>query len=163
MEIHPTILLVEDDEDDVLLIRRAFQKARLLNPLQVVRDGEEALEYLAGKGRYHDRRLYPLPFLLLLDLHMPKLNGFDVLSWIRQRPELRRMKVAVLTSSSNEHDFSKAMDLGAHSYFVKPGSLEEFVHLMLRLQGHWILVDSEESLDQSRPLTNTPQVFTEDI
>src|ERR1041384_7323689 len=122
MEIHPTILLAEDDEDDVLLIRRAFQRARLLNPLQVVRDGEEAIEYLAGGDRYRNRTIHPLPFLLLLDLHMPKLNGFDVLTWVQSRPELRRIKVAVLTSSSNEYDFSKAMSLGAHSYFTKPGS-----------------------------------------
>jgi CheY-like chemotaxis protein len=147
MEQHPTILLAEDDEDDVVLIRRAVEKARLLNPLQIVRDGEEALEYLAGEGRFADRTSYPLPFLLLLDLHMPKQNGFDVLCWIRQRPELRRMKIAVLTSSSDEHDYAKAMQLGANSYFRKPGSLEEFVHLMLRIHGHWVLLDNSGAAD----------------
>jgi CheY-like chemotaxis protein len=147
MEILPTILLAEDDEDDIVLIQRAMQKARLLNPLRVVRDGEEALNYLAGESRYANRQKYPIPFLLLLDLHMPKQNGFDVLCWIRNRPELRRMKVAVLTSSSDEHDYSTAMQLGAHSYFNKPGCLEEFGHLMLRIHGHWVLLDSSESVE----------------
>jgi CheY-like chemotaxis protein len=147
MEIHPTILLVEDDEDDVILIARSIQKARLLNPLQIVRDGEEAIDYLAGEGVFADRTKYPLPFLVLLDLHMPKQNGFNVLSWMRRRPDLRRLKVAVLTSSSDEHDYAQAMKLGANSYFRKPGSLEEFVHLMLRIQGHWVLLDNPEAAD----------------
>ena len=152
METRPTILLAEDDDDDILLIQRAIWKARLLNPLQVVRDGEEALDYLGGAGQYADRSKYPVPFLLLLDLHMPKQNGFDVLRWLRQRPELARMKVAVLTSSSDAHDFNRAMELGAHSYFTKPGSLEEFVHLMLRIHGHWVLLDSpDEAKDTNRP------------
>jgi CheY-like chemotaxis protein len=147
MENRPTILLAEDDEDDVVLIRRAVHKARLLNPLQVVRDGEEALQYLAGEGPFGDREKHPQPFLLLLDLHMPKVNGFEVLRWIRKRPDLQRLKVAVLTSSSDEHDYVKAMQLGAHSYFVKPGGLDEFVRLMLRLHGHWVLLDSPDPAD----------------
>jgi CheY-like chemotaxis protein len=149
MDIDPTILLAEDDEDDVLLIRRAVQKARLLNPLQVVRDGEEAIDYLAGNGQFQDRQTFPLPFLLLLDLHMPKQNGFDVLSWIQTRPELQRMKVAVLTSSSDEHHYNRAMKLGAHSYFHKPGSLDEFVRLMMRIHGHWMLLDSGDSVESA--------------
>ena len=142
----PTILLAEDNEDDLLLMRRAIQKARLLNPVQVVRDGEQALDYLSGRGRFANRDRHPIPFLLLLDLHMPKQSGFDVLRWIRGQPELQRMKVAVLTSSSSERDYAKAMELGAHSYFAKPGSLDEFVHLMLRLHGYWVLVDDCEML-----------------
>jgi CheY-like chemotaxis protein len=141
METRPTILIAEDDEDDLLLIQRAIKRARLLNPVQVVRDGEEALAYLGGEGPFADRVQHPVPFLMLLDLHMPKQNGFDVLRWVQRRPELARMKIAILTSSSDEHDYNKAMQLGAHSYFIKPGSLEEFVHLMLRIQGHWLLVD----------------------
>jgi CheY-like chemotaxis protein len=139
-----TILLAEDNQDDVFLIRRAIQQSRLLNPIQIVRDGEEAVDYLSGNGSYADRQKYPVPFLLLLDLHMPKLNGFDVLRWIRSRPELKELKVAVLTASGDEIYFNRAMQLGADSYFTKPGSLDEFVHLMLRLQGHWLLIEASE-------------------
>jgi CheY-like chemotaxis protein len=138
-----------------VLIQRAMQQARLLNPLQIVRDGAGALDYLAGEGHYANRQKYPLPYLLLLDLHMPRQNGFDVLCWIRNRPELRRMKMAVLTSSSDEHDYAKAMRLGAHSYFNKPGSLEEFVHLMLRIHGHWVLLDGPESVDSEAEVACT--------
>jgi CheY-like chemotaxis protein len=141
-----TILLADDDQNDLLLIQHAFHKSRLLNPLQIVRDGEETVQYLAGEGRFADREKYPWPFLLLLDLHMPKQNGFEVLRWLRGRSELSAVKVAVLTSSSDERDFARAMALGAHSYFLKPGSLDEFVHLMLRIQGHWLLLNSEEAI-----------------
>jgi CheY-like chemotaxis protein len=145
MRLFPSILLADDDEDDLFLIQRAIQSARLLNPVQVVRDGEEAINYLAGEGRYGNREEFPLPFLLLLDLHMPKQNGFDVLRWMRNRPELGEIKVAVLTSSSHERDYLQAMELGANSYFCKPGSLNEFVQLMLRLQGHWLLLEGSAS------------------
>jgi CheY-like chemotaxis protein len=148
METRPTILLAEDDEDDVWLIRRAIQKARLLNPLRIVRDGEQAIRYLAGWGEYADRRLNPLPFLLLLDLHMPKQNGFDVLQWMRKRADLHKVKVAVLTSSSDARHYKRAMELGAHSYFAKPGSVDELVQLMFRIQGHWVLLDGS---DESQP------------
>ncbi|MFO1499788.1 MAG: response regulator [Verrucomicrobiota bacterium] len=146
MKPPPTILLAEDDVDDLLLIQRSFQKARLVNPLQVVRDGEEAIRYLAGESPFSDRNRFPVPFLLLLDLKMPKQNGFDVLSWIQTRNDLAGMKVAVLTASSDERSYCKAMKLGADSYFIKPGSLDEFVRLMLRLQGHWALLDGDMSV-----------------
>jgi len=119
----PAILLVEDDPDDVALTRHAFQKARLANPMFVVRDGEEALEYLTGQGPYGDRERFPRPFLILLDLHMPKLNGFEVLRWIKSQPELAGIRVVVLTSSQDQRDFRDASGLGADSYYRKPGSL----------------------------------------
>lgn len=153
MMTHPTILLAEDDEDDRLLIRRSIEKARLLNPLQVVRDGEEAIKYLAGEDLYANRELFPLPFLLLLDLHMPRQNGFDVLTWIATQSDLNGLKIAVLTSSSDERDYARAMKLGAHSYFVKPGSIEEFVGLMLRLKGHWVLLDGDPQEDAQNSAT----------
>ena len=136
-----TILVVEDNEDDLFLIQRAITKARLLNPVQVVRDGEEAIEYLSGTGRYADRSAHPLPFLVLLDLHMPRKDGFEVLAWLRHTPACRDISVAVLTASAEERDYRKALDLGADSYFAKPGSLDEFVGLMLRIRGSWILVN----------------------
>jgi CheY-like chemotaxis protein len=142
---HTTILVVEDNEEDLFLFQRAVRKARLLDPVQYPRDGEEAISYLAGEGRYRNREQHPLPFLLLLGLFMPRQNGFDVLRWIKTRHELQGLKVVILTASGSERDRSLAMDLGAASYFVKPGSLDEFVQLMLRTQGHWLLLDEQES------------------
>jgi CheY-like chemotaxis protein len=113
--------------------------------LQVVRDGADTIEYLGGEGLYDNRDLFPFPLLLLLDLHMPKVNGFDVLRWIQEHPEIPPLKVAVLTSSAEPRDYASAMALGAHSYFVKPGSLIEFVELMRRIQGHWALFDGPDS------------------
>src|SRR5437870_4801039 len=103
-----TVLLAEDDPNDVLLTQLAFDKARLANPLQVVRDGEEALMYLQGEGIYADRRRFPLPILLLLDLKMPKVNGFQVLEWLRDHPMLRRLPVAVMTASDHDPDATRA-------------------------------------------------------
>src|SRR5512141_1912836 len=98
------ILLVEDDPNDVLLIQRAFQKAGLRDVLKVVGDGDQAVEYLEGKGAYADRTRFPLPYLLLLDLKMPGTNGFSVLRWVRTEPKFKRLLVVVLTSSNLQAD-----------------------------------------------------------
>src|SRR5437870_10171701 len=103
-----TVLLAEDDPDDILLTQIAFEKARLANPLQVVRDGEEAIAYLKGEGHFADRHRFPLPILLLLDLKMPKVNGFQVLEWLRHDPHLKRLPVAVMTSSDHDPDADRA-------------------------------------------------------
>src|SRR4051812_6820580 len=94
------ILLVEDREDDVLLIKRAFDKIGLANPVQVARDGQEAVEYLLGEEEFSNREEHPLPSLILLDLKMPRMNGFEFLVWIKKREELRHLPVVVLSSSS---------------------------------------------------------------
>src|SRR6185295_4086868 len=99
-----TVLLAEDDPDDILLTQIAFEKARLANPLQVVRDGEEAIAYLSGQGPFSDRNRFPLPILLLLDLKMPKIPGFQVLEWLRRQPHLDRLPVAIMTSSDQDPD-----------------------------------------------------------
>jgi len=138
---HSTILLAEDNEDDIILMQRAFTKARLANPLRVVHDGDEAIRYLAGEGFYADRQENPVPLMLLLDLHLPKVNGFEVLHWLRSHPPLEQLIVVVLTSSTDQRDFARARELGAHSYFTKPGGLDELVNLMLRVQGYWLLLD----------------------
>src|SRR2546421_10494517 len=103
-----TVLLAEDDPDDVLLTQLAFEKARLANPLQVVRDGEEAIAYLKGEGKFADREHYPVPILLLLDLKMPRVSGFQVLSWLRKQPKLQELPVAVMTSSDHDPDAARA-------------------------------------------------------
>src|SRR3989442_15961776 len=116
----PLILIAEDDENHVLFIRRAFKKAQLLNPLVVVPDGEAAIAYLKGEGQFANRAEYPLPELLLLDLAMPRKDGFEVLRWLRQQPGLSALRVVVLTSSDQMRDVNLAYKLGANSFLVKP-------------------------------------------
>src|SRR5690349_14765253 len=114
------ILLAEDREDDVLLIQQAFEQAGIRNPLFVVRDGEEAISYLSGEGKYAKREEFPLPDLLLLDLKMPRKDGFDVLRWLMQQPSLSALRVLVLTTSGEIYDVDEAYQLGANSFLVKP-------------------------------------------
>ena len=132
-----TILLVEDDENDVVLIEHAFKKAGLKESLKVVRSGEQALEYLSGEGSYVDRERFPLPFLLLLDLKMPGTNGFEVLQWVRTASDLKRLLVVVLTSSNLQADVDRAYELGANSYLVKPVELNQMVHMIQRFEVYW--------------------------
>lgn len=132
------ILLVEDREDDVLLVQRSFEKARLLNPLVVVRNGEEAINYLRGEGKYSNREEFPLPDLILLDLKMPGFDGFDVLRWIRTQANLRALRVIVLTSSENVYDVDKAYSLGANSFLVKPSSFNNYVEVLRAMNGYWM-------------------------
>jgi CheY-like chemotaxis protein len=131
------ILLVEDDADDALLIQRAFQRAGLKGSLKIVRDGEQAIDYLRGGGSYADRSKYPPPFLILLDLKMPGTDGFEVLSWLRSDPALKLLLVVVLTSSNLQADVDRAYDLGANSYLVKPVEFEEMVQMIRRFEIYW--------------------------
>jgi CheY-like chemotaxis protein len=132
------LLLVEDNEDDVALVRRAFSKSNVVNPLQVVRTGEEALEYLVGTGRYSNRSEYPLPELILLDLKLPGIDGLQVLRWIRQQPGLKALRVVVLTASTELHDATLAYQAGANSFLVKTIDFEEFVNITNAIQGYWL-------------------------
>jgi len=152
-----TILLAEDDANDVMLIQRAFQKAGLRNVLKIVRDGDAAIKYLRGDGPYADRDQYPLPFLLLLDLKMPGTDGFEVLEWLRDEAQLKRLLVVVLTSSNLQADVDRAYELGANSYLVKPVSFDEMVHLIQRFEIYW----SEINRTPSSPGT-AEAVRTED-
>jgi CheY-like chemotaxis protein len=133
-----TILMTEDDSTDVLLLRRAFRKAGVTNPLQVVSDGEKAVAYLAGAGAYADRDRYPLPSLLLLDINLPRLSGFDVLTWMRQQPDLRGLRVVMLTSSVQPADVSRAYDAGANGYHVKPVGFPALLQLVEALKSYWL-------------------------
>ncbi len=132
-----TILLVDDDSNDVLLIQRAFEKAGLSKSLHVVRSGDQAMSYLSGSEPYSDRERHPLPFLVLLDLKMPGTDGFEVLQWARNEPELKRLLIVVLTSSSLQSDVDRAYELGANSYLVKPVEFGEMVHLVQRFEAYW--------------------------
>ena len=131
------ILLAEDDENDMLLIQRAFQKAGLKDALKIVRNGEQAIAYLSGYAEYSDRERYPLPFLLLLDLKMPGTDGFEVLQWVRAEPNLKRLLVVVLTSSNLQADVDRAYELGANSYLVKPVEFSEMANMIQRFEAYW--------------------------
>jgi len=124
------ILLVEDRGDDVFLVRRALDDARLITPIQVVFDGEQAIAYLDGEGKFADRSEYPMPELLLLDLKMPRIDGFEVLRWIGQQPHLSSIRIIVLTSSEDIRDVNLAYQLGAHAFLVKPIKPERFLHTL---------------------------------
>ncbi len=128
------ILIAEDDDNDICLIKRAFQKAKFENPLKAVRDGEEAIAYLQGIEPYTDREINPPPALVLLDLKMPRKSGFEVLAWIREQPEFNHLPVVVLTSSQESSDISRAYALGANSYLVKPANFASLVDMMNRLR-----------------------------
>jgi CheY-like chemotaxis protein len=138
------ILVAEDDSTDAFFLQRAFQRAGIPIELHFVRDGQEAIDYLQGKGRFADRAAYPQPQLLLLDLKMPRLDGFDVLGWIRKQPGLSELVVVLFSMSDEPKDMRRAYDLGANWYLVKPHSMEELMALIGRFKKHW-LEGGEES------------------
>ena len=143
------ILLVEDGEDDVLLIRKAFGRAHLDNPMHVVRDGEEAVTYLSGEGQYSNRAEHPLPDLILLDLKMPRMDGFQVLEWVRAQPGIRGIPVVVLTTSEEMRDVNRAYALGANSFLVKPMDFNNYAELARLIHQFWI--KSARTPESSRP------------
>ena len=136
--LYRTILLAEDNPDDVLLIQRAFRKANVTNPLQQVGDGEEAINYFAGTGIYANRQQYPLPGLLLLDLKLPRKSGLEVLAWLKEQPGLSRLPVVVFTSSREDSDIQRAYDLGVNSYLVKPVNFDALLEIVHMLGLYWL-------------------------
>jgi CheY-like chemotaxis protein len=133
-----TILVADDSEDDVLLMRRVFRLAKIAAQLQVVNDGEEVVDYLKGEGAFTDRLKFPLPALLLLDLKMPRRSGFEVLNWLREQATLKRLPVVVLTSSMAQADVNRAFDLSANSFLVKPSEFGDLVAMISRLEAYWL-------------------------
>ena len=142
-----TILYAEDDDDAVTILRAACKNSRLTHPIHVVTDGAKAMEYLGGEGRYADRDRFPLPSLLLLDLKMPRKNGFDVLSWIRSGTGINRLPVIFFSTSADPSDINRAYDLGANSYAVKPSGIEGLVDLLNYLEGWWMGVNEVPRLE----------------
>jgi CheY-like chemotaxis protein len=131
------ILLVEDNEDDILLEREALSEAKLVNIMSVVRDGEEAMAYLRREGRYHDARV---PGLILLDINMPKKNGFEVLNEMKADAELRHIPVVMLTTSDSERDIVKSYAKGACSFITKPMDFDKFGEIVKQFALYWALV-----------------------
>ena len=132
-EAIPTFLVAEDTENDAILLRHAFAKAGLDVPLNFARDGQEAIDCLKDC-----QVLREFPILLLLDLHMPKYDGFEVLQWIRDQPGLKRLVVVIFTSSALTADVSRAYDLGANSYLTKPMDNDSLIHLVKTFHKYWI-------------------------
>jgi len=143
------VLLADDNENDVLMFRRAARRANFDQPLRVVSNGEETISYLKGEGKYDDRAKYPLPGVVLLDLKMPRKNGFEVLQWMRGQPAFDTMQVVVLTSSDEIRDINRAYELGANSFLVKPLSFDEFVGMLEALRSYCLRV--WQVMNRSRP------------
>ncbi|MEG4576438.1 response regulator [Microcoleus sp. N3A4] len=139
MKVMQTILLVEDNPVDILLMKRAFRDRIFTNTsLQIVRDGDAAVFYLNGDGEYCDRDRYPLPAIILLDLKLPRRSGHEVLVWLKQQPELKRLPVVMLTSSNQTFDVTQAYDLGVNSYLVKPVGFASLLEMMQSFSEYWL-------------------------
>ena len=134
MDEKQTILLIDDSEDDLVLMKHALLMAKFKPSVQTVSNGEEAVAYLKGEGICADRARFPLPTVMLLDLNMPKMNGFEVLSWVRRQVGLRRLFIIVFSASSRPEDVEQAFDLGANSYLVKPGTIAALIAQMCCLR-----------------------------
>lgn len=136
-----TILLVEDDENDVFFMQWAVNRAGVVNPIRVANDGREAIDYFKGAGRFANRKEFPLPCLVLLDLKLPFVMGLDVLGWIRQQPELAPI-VIVLSSSVAQADIEAARRLGANGYLVKPSEANKLVVMAKAIKDVWLTPDA---------------------
>ena len=133
----PTILLIEDDSNDMLLLQRAFRRAGISHPLQIVSDGDQAVSYLRGDQQFADRAVHPLPSLILLDLKLPRRSGLEVLQWLRQEAseDVKKIPVIVLTSSRLSEDVDQAYSLGANSYMAKPsGNYDGLAEMVKKLE-----------------------------
>jgi len=133
----PQILLVEDNPMDVVLTLDAFKEAKLKNKVNVARNGEEALDFLFGRGKFSDRDAFHLPALILLDLKMPGIDGFELLRQIKRTDILKRIPVIILTSSKEEGDRTLSYDIGANSYLMKPVAFNGFVDVIKRIDDYW--------------------------
>ena len=136
--MQPVILLIEDSENDILLLRHAFQKAGLSRALNVVRDGVDAMSYLLGLGEFSDREKNPVPSILLIDLNMPRLNGLELLAWLRNQPEFAHLMIVVLTGSARKEEINTAYKMGVNSYLVKPPSPGSLLELTKNLKLYWL-------------------------
>jgi CheY-like chemotaxis protein len=132
------VLYVEDDHNYATLMQHVFKQTGFSHTLRIVPNGVEAIAYLKGEGRFADRSVYPFPMLLLLDLKMPLLSGFDVLEWVRQKSNYRTLPIVVLTCSGEYEDLRRAYDLGANSFLVKPPKVEDLINMMASLETYWL-------------------------
>jgi CheY-like chemotaxis protein len=143
-----TVLLVEDDLNDIFIVKRAFKMADIHTPLQVVTDGQEAVSYLRGDGKYADRNTFPVPRLIVMDIRMPRKSGFEVLEWVKtNRQPLRRIPIVIVSSSENPDDINHAYELGANAYMVKPMNFRAVEHLFETITHYWGLECAKPELE----------------
>ncbi len=135
------ILLVEDNPDDIVISQRALKEAKVINELYVVKDGQEALDFLFHQGEYQDPSTSPTPGLILLDLNLPKVNGLEILEKIKENPTLKRIPVVVLTVSKRDEDLIKGYDLGCNSFIQKPVEFDKFVEVVKEVGLYWGLLN----------------------
>jgi CheY-like chemotaxis protein len=138
MFVHGTILHVEDRDEDIFLLRYAFKRAEIKNHVHVAKDGQQAVDYLSGSGGFADRKQFPLPFLVLLDLKMPHKMGLEVLEWIRLQPSLKSLIVIILSSSMQKGDVGRAYELGANAFLVKPSDANVLADMCRALKHFWL-------------------------
>jgi len=135
------ILLVEDNPDDIDITKRALKEAKVINRLWIVRDGQEALDFLRHQGAYQDSANSPKPGLILLDINLPKINGMDVLRTVKEDPDLRRIPIVMLTVSKRDEDIIKSYDQGCNSFIQKPVNFENFVQVVKQISLYWGLLN----------------------
>lgn len=140
------ILLVEDNPADIEITQRAFEKGMLKNNLYVVRDGEEALDFLYHRGQYTDERKSPRPDLILLDINLPRVTGIDVLKTLKTDPDLKRIPVTMLTVSDKHEDVVRSFDLGVNSYITKPVDFNKFVEAIKAHHFYWTVITELPSI-----------------
>ena len=144
-----TVLLADDQEDDVLLLKRAISKAVGDCRIQVVDNGDEAINYLKGKGQYGDRKNFPFPNVMILDLKMPRVGGLEVLEWLDQHPHCSVIPTVVFTSSAQPQDIKRAYELGTNAYFTKPLTFDDSVSVMAAIFNYWCLAHVPEPPPQN--------------
>jgi CheY-like chemotaxis protein len=132
-----TILIAEDDSNDVVILKKALERAGIKYPIHVVPDGQEAVEYLRGAGQYSDRTKFPFPNVVFLDLKMPRMTGFDVLEWSKNNPQCAVIPVIILTASKQEEDIKKAYEMGANAYLVKPSQIGDLQNMVKTSFDFW--------------------------
>lgn len=133
-----TILLVEDEPTSVFFFEHMVKKLGIANPVRIARDGREALDYLEGVGEFGDRQKHPIPGLVLLDLKMPRVSGFEVLEQLRRNPKTQKIVALILSSSASDEDIAKAYSLGATGYLVKPLHIEELQEIVRSIRDFWL-------------------------
>jgi CheY-like chemotaxis protein len=131
------ILIADDDAEDRLLVKEAMEEGRVANRLEFVEDGEELLDYLRNRGKYADKKQYPSPGLILLDLNMPRKDGREAMKEIKSDPQLRVIPIVVLTTSKAEEDILRTYDLGVNSFITKPVTFSSLVNIMQTLEKYW--------------------------
>jgi CheY-like chemotaxis protein len=133
----PTLLIVEDNEDDIFFVERIFKQIGARCELRFARDGMEAIEYLTGKGTFKDRAQYPMPTIILMDLKMPRRNGFEVLEWMHNQPEIKLIPTIVVTSSTLQEDVTRAYRLGANAVMNKPVDKDSLLQMLKSFHIYW--------------------------